>query len=206
MPLRVTLCTVIRIALPSWPFGTKCKPFSRTLRWSRISLTISRRSCTRTRSAMWSHRGTLPCKSGEDWRAKTAICSPVAAYEFCVISGLFTPCVKRLAGRCRPASRSNSRSRRPCFCLCRRAIRSANGSLPLILAATVYPFFPQYQLLLFLTVLGGATAACIVAFLVQLNRDELVSRITRGTPNRFTPDLAVVHGAAAYVLPILAAL
>ena len=79
------------------------------------------------------------------------------------------------------------------------------GALLLLLAATVYPFFPQYQLLLFLTVLSGATVAAIVLFLIQLNRDEVISRINRSQPNRFTPDLSFVQGAATYVLPIVAA-
>jgi hypothetical protein len=79
------------------------------------------------------------------------------------------------------------------------------GSLLLLLAAAVYPFFPQSQLLVALTALGAVTAAAIVTFLVQLNRDELVSRINRSTPNRFTPDLAFVWGAGKYVLPIVAA-
>ncbi len=80
------------------------------------------------------------------------------------------------------------------------------GSLLLVLAATVYPFSAQYQLLLFLTALAGGIALFILTFLVQLNRDELVSRITRSTPNRFTPDWSFLHGATAYVLPILAGL
>ena len=42
-------------------------------------------------------------------------------------------------------------------------------------------------------------------FLVQLNRDEMISRITRSAPNRFTPDLAFLQGSVAYVLPIVAA-
>ena len=46
----------------------------------------------------------------------------------------------------------------------------------------------------------------ILTFLVQLNRDELISRITRSAPNRFTPDLSFLHGTTAYVLPILAGL
>jgi hypothetical protein len=80
------------------------------------------------------------------------------------------------------------------------------GSMLLILAATVYPFFPQHLLLQFLTVLGGGIATLIIAFLIQLNRDELVSRITRSTPNRFTPDISFLHGTAAYVLPIVVGL
>lgn len=80
------------------------------------------------------------------------------------------------------------------------------GSLLLVLAATVYPFFPQHKLLLFLTFLAGSIAVFILTFLVQLNRDELISRITRSAPNRFTPDLSFLHGTTAYVLPILAGL
>jgi hypothetical protein len=79
------------------------------------------------------------------------------------------------------------------------------GSLLLLLAATVYPFFPQYQVLLVLTIVAGFMVAAIVMFLVQLNRDEVISRINRSAPNRFTPDLAFVQGAATYVLPIVIA-
>src|SRR5262249_32792335 len=68
------------------------------------------------------------------------------------------------------------------------------GALLLLLAAVMYPFRPQSLLLVVLTALCGAVAVFIVVFLVQVNRDELVSRITRGTPNRFTPDLGFLHG------------
>jgi hypothetical protein len=80
------------------------------------------------------------------------------------------------------------------------------GALLLVVAAASYPFRPQSLLLLFLTALGGTVAVLIVVFLVQFNRDELVSRVTRTTPGRFTPDLHFVQGAATYVLPIVGAL
>jgi hypothetical protein len=80
------------------------------------------------------------------------------------------------------------------------------GSLLLILAAVTYPFRPQSLLLVVLTALTGAVAVFIVVFLVQVNRNELISRITRSTPNRFTPDLGFVHGATTYVLPIVGGL
>jgi hypothetical protein len=80
------------------------------------------------------------------------------------------------------------------------------GSFLLVLAATVYPFSPQYQLLLFLTVVASGIALFILTFLIQLNRDELVSRITRSTPNRFTLDWTFLQSAATYVLPILVGL
>jgi hypothetical protein len=80
------------------------------------------------------------------------------------------------------------------------------GSLLLVLAATVYPFFPQQRLLLGLTLMSGFIAVVIGSFLVQLNKDHLVSRITGSTPNRFTPDWAFVQALGAYVIPILACL
>ncbi len=80
------------------------------------------------------------------------------------------------------------------------------GSLLLLLAAVAYPFFPQSQLLLVLTCLGGTAVVVIVSFLIHLNRDELISRITHTTPNRFSLDLPFIHGTATFVLPIVAGL
>jgi hypothetical protein len=80
------------------------------------------------------------------------------------------------------------------------------GSWLLLLAAVVYPFFPQSQLLMVLSLLTWTVLVAIVCFLVQINSDELVSRISKTTPNRFTPDLAFIQGAGAFVLPIVAGL
>jgi hypothetical protein len=80
------------------------------------------------------------------------------------------------------------------------------GSLLLVLAGASYSFVPQNLLLILLTALGAVVATAIVVFLVQVNRDELVSRITRSIPHQFTPDFAFVQGAATYVLPIVGAL
>jgi hypothetical protein len=77
------------------------------------------------------------------------------------------------------------------------------GALLLLIAAAVYPFRPQYLLVLTLAILGGAVAVFMVVFLVQANRDELISRITGTTPNRFTPDLGFLQTTANYVLPII---
>ena len=46
----------------------------------------------------------------------------------------------------------------------------------------------------------------MVGFLVQLNKDELISRLTGTTPNRFTPDLSFVSGSMTYILPIVGGL
>ena len=43
-------------------------------------------------------------------------------------------------------------------------------------------------------------------FFHQLNRDELISRISKSTPNRFTPDVSSFHALGTYVLPIAGAL
>jgi hypothetical protein len=80
------------------------------------------------------------------------------------------------------------------------------GSLLLVLAATLYPFHPQALLLFCLIGLTGTVAASMIVWLVQINRDELVSRIERSFPNRFTPDLAFVRATFTYVLPIVGVL
>jgi hypothetical protein len=80
------------------------------------------------------------------------------------------------------------------------------GSLLLLLAASSYPFLPQNLLLVFLTTLATAVVVVMVWFLIDLNKDELVSRIGRSTPNRFTPDWGFLQAAGVYVLPILGGL
>jgi hypothetical protein len=80
------------------------------------------------------------------------------------------------------------------------------ASLLLLLSVTVYPFIPQHQLVLGFTILAGLVAVAIGMFLVQLNRDELISRISGTPPNQFTPDLTFIQETASYVLPIIAAL
>jgi hypothetical protein len=80
------------------------------------------------------------------------------------------------------------------------------ASVIMLLAASTYPFVPQSLLLLFLTGLSGAAAITMLAFFYQVNKDEVVSRLTRTTPNRFTPDVSFVTAIATYVLPIVGAL
>jgi hypothetical protein len=80
------------------------------------------------------------------------------------------------------------------------------GALLLLLTAVAYPFHPQSLLLTVLTTLCGAVAVFIVVFLIQVNRNELLSRINRTTPDRFTPDLGFLQGATTYVLPIIGGL
>jgi hypothetical protein len=76
-------------------------------------------------------------------------------------------------------------------------------SVLLLLAATSYPFHPERLILgLFLTLIGAVVAG-ILYVLVQMNWNELVSRITGTPPNRFTLDTGFVGSFFTYVVPIL---
>jgi hypothetical protein len=46
----------------------------------------------------------------------------------------------------------------------------------------------------------------IVYVLVQMNRDELMSRISKTTPHKFTPDADFFRGVATYAVPLLGVL
>jgi ABC-type multidrug transport system fused ATPase/permease subunit len=76
----------------------------------------------------------------------------------------------------------------------------------LLFAAASYPFQPDRPRLTAVIALLGAAAAGIVYVLYRINRDGLVSRVTRTTPGRFTLDSGFLSSLAAYVLPIVAVL
>src|SRR5262249_17066311 len=76
----------------------------------------------------------------------------------------------------------------------------------LLFAAASYPFQPDRPRLTLLVALLGAVAAGIVYVLYRINRDALVSRVTRTTPGRFTPDIGFLSSLSSYVLPVLAVL
>ncbi len=74
-----------------------------------------------------------------------------------------------------------------------------------LLAAASYPFEPERPLTL---ALGGLVGLCVAAIgyvLYAANRDELLSRILRTPPGRFTPDRALLGQATALVVPLLVA-
>jgi hypothetical protein len=73
----------------------------------------------------------------------------------------------------------------------------------LLLAAASYPFQPERPLLYALMALFGAVVAGILYVLYGLNKNELVSRITKTVPNRFTPDRGFLTSVGTYVLPVL---
>jgi uncharacterized protein YhhL (DUF1145 family) len=90
------------------------------------------------------------------------------------------------------------------FMMLRRlALSLVWGAALLLLAAASYPFQPEaiilYVLFGLLILVGGA----ILWVLIQMNRNEIISRITRSTPNKFDFNLDFVLGFAQYVGPIL---
>jgi hypothetical protein len=74
-------------------------------------------------------------------------------------------------------------------------------SVLLLLSATSYPFQPGRLILYTMLALLGAVIVGILYVLVQVNRDELVSRISGTTPNRFTLDAGFVHSVFTYIVP-----
>ena len=76
------------------------------------------------------------------------------------------------------------------------------GLLALTLALTSYPFQPQ-GFLLTATVLLAAITAVVVVIAVQANRDEVLSRINKTTPNQFTFDRQFLLTLVTYVVPLL---
>ncbi len=77
------------------------------------------------------------------------------------------------------------------------------GLLSLTLAVTSYPFQPRGQMLAVLGLLATATAATVIVIAVQLNRDDVTSRINKLTPNRFTLDRQFVMTLVTVVMPLL---
>src|SRR5262249_33689638 len=77
------------------------------------------------------------------------------------------------------------------------------GLILLLLTLTSYTFQPQRLFMMLLsTLMFGAAIGSLIVF-VQINRNELVSRISGTTPNRFTPDMKFFSSVVTYVVPLL---
>jgi len=76
------------------------------------------------------------------------------------------------------------------------------GALLLFMAATMYPFQPEALILYLVLALLGAAAGAVLWVLVQVNKNEVISRITRSTPNKFEMNWAFIGAALQIVLPI----
>ncbi len=78
------------------------------------------------------------------------------------------------------------------------------GPLVMLLAITSYPFQPQRLLIMYMWLIILSVVAGVIVVLVQMNRDEFVSRISRTTPNAFSLDRPFVASLVKYVAPLVA--
>jgi hypothetical protein len=75
-------------------------------------------------------------------------------------------------------------------------------SVLLLLAASAYPFQPERLILEMILALMLAVAGSILWVLVRFNKNEILSRITRSTPNRFELNWQFVGNALLAIGPI----
>jgi hypothetical protein len=71
----------------------------------------------------------------------------------------------------------------------------------LLLAATCYPFHPERLLLVCLLGLSATGIAAVIWVLLEMNRDEVVSRILKTTPGKFSLDSGFIGSFLTYVVP-----
>jgi hypothetical protein len=84
------------------------------------------------------------------------------------------------------------------------ALMAVTASASLLLAVTAYQFEPERFLMYTAVGFAGAVICLLVWILYSMNRNELVSRVTRTTPDKFQLDAAFVQNLAVFVLPLLA--
>jgi hypothetical protein len=73
----------------------------------------------------------------------------------------------------------------------------------LLIAVSSYPFHSQSLLLLYGITLLAIVIAESIVLLVQTERNDVLSRITGGTPNKVDIDFSLIATFAAYLSPIL---
>jgi hypothetical protein len=73
----------------------------------------------------------------------------------------------------------------------------------LLLAATAYPFQPEELILYLILGLLAAVMVGVLFVLVRVNQNEMVSRITQSTPNKFEFNWSFARAALTFVGPIL---
>jgi hypothetical protein len=74
----------------------------------------------------------------------------------------------------------------------------------LLLAVTAYQFDPEQYLMYTAVAFAGAVITLLLWLLYKINCNELVSRATRSTPNKFQLDSAFVQNLTVFVLPLAA--
>jgi len=72
----------------------------------------------------------------------------------------------------------------------------------LLLAATAYPFQPEQLILYLLLGLLGAVVAGVLWVMVRINKNEIVSRITQSTPNKFEFNWTFIQATVQFVGPV----
>ena len=80
------------------------------------------------------------------------------------------------------------------------------GSLLLLLAVVSYPLQPQRLLTALAITVVGVAAGLILAFYVQMDKNQLISRISKTPVNRLTLDATFFGNLAPYVLPLVVVL
>jgi hypothetical protein len=83
------------------------------------------------------------------------------------------------------------------------AYMAATAAASLLIAITAYQFEPERFLMFTAVGFAGGVICLLVWVLYQINRNELVSRVTRSTPDKFQLDLAFVQNLTVFVLPLL---
>jgi hypothetical protein len=71
----------------------------------------------------------------------------------------------------------------------------------LLVAATSYPFHPEKLLLIGLICLSGGGIAAVLYVLLEMSKDEVVSRVLKTTPGKL--DMGFISSIATYVIPAL---
>src|SRR5262249_26112680 len=78
--------------------------------------------------------------------------------------------------------------------------------LLLMMGVSSYPFQPQRLVIGLLAAAIVAILGAILYLLVLIDRDEIVSRICKTTPHKFTPNWAFVSNFMTYAAPLLGVL
>jgi len=90
------------------------------------------------------------------------------------------------------------------FVQLRMLVYAFSFAAPLLLfTVSSYAFQPEKPWLAAVIVLLAIAAICAFSVFYQINKNGLVSRIMRTTPNKFTPDWGFVSSLMTYVLPVL---
>src|SRR5262249_52970748 len=80
------------------------------------------------------------------------------------------------------------------------------GSLSLLLAVTSYPFPMQGRLMGGVVLLIIGLVVAISTVVLGINRDDLISRISKTRPNRLSLDVPLMANLVTYVVPLLGVL